>query len=295
MTRLIEKETKNMADLRAEKLRKTMTNLTEKDKFSPNGYWKVKKAAKVNKKTAYGTAIVTKENGVEIKGDGAIREAYKEEFEYRLRSREPAPGWENYVLETNEIIRNWLKSEDDSGSSPPFKFQELWEVIKKLKEDKSPGCDQYPPALFTQAGIGLLLSLLELFNTVKKNRVTPDQWNMMKITVIYKQKGSKKVLKNYRGIFLALIISKIFEGLIKKRINENLENINILQAGSRSNRGPQDQVFLLRGCVDHYVSQKKPLYITAYDYEQAFDSLWVEDCIMSLKELGISKEMLQLI
>ena len=101
--------------------------------------------------------------------------------------------------------------------------------------------------------------LLELFNTIKENKETPDQWNMMKIVVIYKQKGSKKQLKNYRGIFLALIISKIFEGLIKTRINDQLKKVNILQAGSRELRGPQDNVFLLRGCVDHYVSEKKPL------------------------------------
>ena len=39
----------------------------------------------------------------------------------------------------------------------------------------------------------------------------------------------------------------------------------------------------------------KPLYITAYDYEQAFDSLWVEDSILALRNVGVSQEMLQLI
>ena len=37
------------------------------------------------------------------------------------------------------------------------------------------------------------------------------------------------------------------------------------------------------------------MFITAYDFEQAFDSLWLEDCIISLKNLGIEKEYLQLI
>ena len=35
--------------------------------------------------------------------------------------------------------------------------------------------------------------------------------------------------------------------------------------------------------------------MTAYDFEQAFDSLWLEDCILSLQKLGIDKEYLQLI
>ena len=92
-----------------------------------------------------------------------------------------------------------------------------------------------------------------------------------------------------------MVISKIFEGLIKLRINESLNNVNILQAGSRKNRGGPDNVFLLRGTIDHHIFTKKPLYITAYDFEQAFDSLWVEDCMLALKKVGISQEMAQLI
>ena len=113
--------------------------------------------------------------------------------------------------------------------------------------------------------------------------------------MIYKKKGSKKVLKFYRGIFLTIVISKIFEKLIKDRIEVKLCKINILQAGARRNRGGPDNVFLLRGCIDHHLFTKQSLFITAYDFEQAFDSLWLEDCVLSLSKLGIEKDILQLI
>ena len=293
LTKLIEKETQKMAAIRALRMKSTTAQLTEKDKFSPNGYWKVKKAASKTKKGSSDCTSVVKMDGTRTSEEAGVIEAYKEEFEFRLRNRKPDPEWEEYVEETNCGIRNWLKG--PSESSPPFTLDEVLEVRNKLKEDKSAGYDRHTPTLFTRAGSGMMNSLMKLFNTFKKNRETPEQWNMMKIVVIYKNKGSKSMLKNYRGIFLALIISKMFEGLIKKRIEENLKKINILQAGSRQNRGTPDNVFLLRCCVDHYVSNNRPLYITAYDYEQAFDSLWVEDCIVSLRDLGVSKEMLQLI
>ena len=116
LERLIEKESNQMAECRAEKLKRTMEQLTEKDKFSPNGFWKAKKAVK--KINTTGTTTVVKDNGVEITGDGAIRDAYKDEFKFRLRSREPNVGWEEYVKETNETIRGWLRGESKSG--PPF-------------------------------------------------------------------------------------------------------------------------------------------------------------------------------
>ena len=62
LERLIEKETNQMAECRAEKLKRTMEQLTEKDKFSPNGFWKAKKAVK--KTATTGTTTVVKENCV---------------------------------------------------------------------------------------------------------------------------------------------------------------------------------------------------------------------------------------
>ena len=292
MERVIELETRQEAVRKTNQLKQTMANLTEEERFSPNGYWKLKKAADKNLTTET-TYTILKDNGVEVTGEKSINEAYKEEFQHRLRTRKPHDGWKEYVNELNATIRNWLETE--SPSSPPFTEEEMDKVISKLKKGKSPGLDDYPPEVFIYAGSGTRKSLLKLLNQIKESREIPEQWDLMKIVTIYKKKGSKKILKYYRGIFLAIVISKIFESLIKGRIEPDLKRINLLQAGSRPERGGADNLFLLRGCVDHYVATKQPLYITAYDYEQAFDSLWVEKCILALKNLGVSKEMLQLI
>ena len=148
-------------------------------------------------------------------------------------------------------MRNWLLG--DSRSSPPFSPEELDKVIATLNEDSSPGVDKYPPKVFTKAGGGVLTSILLLCNRVKELRSIPEQWEFVRIVTIYKQKGSRKKLKYYRGIFLAIIMSKIFEKLVKNRIEENLQRINLLQAGSRKKRGPAENVFLFRGTMDHYI------------------------------------------
>ena len=74
-----------------------------------------------------------------------------------------------------------------------------------------------------------------------------------------------------------------------------LDKVNLLQAGSRSNRGPPDNLFLLRGCISHCNYMGYCLYITTYDFEQAFDSLWIQDCVLVLEKLGVEKYLLQLI
>ena len=291
--KLVQKESEITEEARAERLRSTSSKLTIDERFSPSGYWKLKKAASIGVRKDQCITSVVKENGVEVDGADAIIQAYQDEFVNRLRSREPKCGWEDYTAETNAVIRSWLKSE--SGSSPPFASAELKTALSSLKDGTGSGTDKYPPELFTKAGTGVVDSILALCNYIKMKKDTPEQWDFVRIVTIYKQKGSKKELKYYRGIFLALIISKIFEKLIKIRIEGNLQKIHLLQAGSRKKRGPPDNVFLFRGVIDHHKFTGKPLYVTAYDFQQAFDSLWLEDCVMSLKDLGVEKEYLQLI
>ena len=103
------------------------------------------------------------------------------------------------------------------------------------------------------------------------------------------------MLLNQRGIFLKQILSKLFERLNMNRIEDKVKKINLFQAGSRNNRSPADQTFLFRAGIDHAKYMNRPLYVVLYDYTQCFDSLWLEDCLLSLWKLGVQDETLSLI
>ena len=86
-------------------------------------------------------------------------------------------------------------------------MKELKGVVARLKNNKCPGVDGFPAELFKHAGDGVLKSLLTMYNKVKISKEIPEQWNLVKITTMYKNKGSKKQLKFYRGIFLTIVVS----------------------------------------------------------------------------------------
>ena len=234
-----------------------------------------------------------KEDGVEVFSEEVIKHEILEEFKNRLRNREPAKGWENYVKVSNELVELLMSAEVES--CPDFTLEELLGAIRKLKKGKAPGPDDVLGEFLIEAGNGILLPLLDIFNRVKNSRQPPKQWNSVIITVIYKNKGSRKSLINYRGIFLASIVAKVFERLLKDRIKTQMEKVDLCQAGSRSNRGPPDNTFIVNAVIDHSIYIGKSLYVTTYDFEQAFDSLWLQDCVLSLRQLGISDSILQLI
>ena len=134
----------------------------------------------------------------------------------------------------------------------------------------------------------------KLTNLIKNKLIVPTQFFDTLITTIHK-KGSVKVLKNKRGVFLCIVISKILEKLIKRRIEHNLQQVNSLQAGSTTNRGCGDNTFLIRAVVDHAKYTGKSIFLTVYDYTQCFDSLWLEDSLISLWKLGVSRQLLAVI
>ena len=118
----------------------------------------------------------------------------------------------------------------------------------------------------------------------------------MYITMIYKQKGSWKELENHRGIFIVVILTIIFEKVIKNRILPVLStNMTQFQTGGVKGKGVVDNLFILRGIIDHSVYLNKSTFVTFYDIEKCFDSLWLEDCINTLWENGVQDDTIYLI
>lgn len=78
-------------------------------------------------------------------------------------------------------------------------------------------------------------------------------------------------------------------------MKDQLEKVSLFQAGSRYGKGAADNLFLLRSSVDHCRYMNESLYITTYDFRQAFDSLWLQDCILVLQKLGVEKYILKLV
>ena len=103
------------------------------------------------------------------------------------------------------------------------------------------------------------------------------------------------MLKNHRGIFLTVILSKVLERLLLDRAEEILENINPLQCGSRKGKSIADVIFLINALIDHSLYLNKTLYMTSYDFATCFDSLWLEDCLICLRNIGVSDRMLHLL
>ena len=278
--------------MKAERVKNTLLNLTENDvHFSNNAFWKLKK--KLGKNTDGKTSVLNSD-GVEVFSDLACLKEYEREFYDRLSPREIDPLLIEYQEATNRLEQILTGDPKIPLDEPDFGVDEVAIIMKSLRKGKAVGLNLYPAEIYMRGGKDMVNMVTNLANMIKNKLIVPSQFFDTLITTIHK-KGSVKVLKNKRGVFLCIVISKILEKLVKQRIEHNLQQVNSLQAGSTTNRGCGDETFLIRAVVDHAKYTGKSLFITVYDYTQCFDSLWLEDSLISLWKLGVSRQLLSVI
>ena len=289
--RMIANEAKKIEQKRVDNIKKTVASLTTEDKLSPNAFWKMRKS--VNKNPSLKFRAIYKSNGKVTTNEDEIKDEIRKEFEHRLRNREPEECWEGYVEATNSVVEQLLRETNDN--SLPFSQEELVDAISKMKKGTSPDYYGMHVDIIAKSGDGILKPLLQVLNIVKRTSKIPETWRQVLITMIYKNKGSHLNLEMYRGIFLTIIVSKLFDRMLKARMEPALKNVSLFQTGSQSGKGAPDNLFLLRSAIDHSKYMNNCLYITTYDFRQAFDSLWLQDSILVLKKLGVEDYILKLI
>ena len=118
----------------------------------------------------------------------------------------------------------------------PFEMWELEKVLKSLKVKKSPGVDSISNEIYKNSGYELKNSVLKAINKVFTTGQPPTDWRKIVVRTIYQKKGNRKVLKNWRGIFLIVSISKIYEKLMLNRQISVIER-GVLRGSRRRKKG----------------------------------------------------------
>ena len=103
----------------------------------------------------------------------------------------------------------------------PFTQEELDSVLRKIKNRKASGLDKIPPEVWKTRQFDDIL--LRHCNAVY-NQNPIDRWTKGCI-LPFPKKGDLGLAKNYRGITLTSIAAKIYNALLRNRIELKIDNI----------------------------------------------------------------------
>ena len=126
--------------------------------------------------------------------------------------------------------------------------------------------------------------LSKLFNASLNTSNIPDDWKCARVTPVYKDKGDKSDVSNYRPISVISHLSKVFEKLVHKQLlNYFQENnyISIDQSAFLKNHNTQTA---LHRCVDDWVDNISCNSVTgvcSFDIKKCFDT--IDHCLLLTK------------
>ena len=103
----------------------------------------------------------------------------------------------------------------------PFTQEELDSVLRKIKNRKAAGLDEIPPEVWKTRQFDDIL--LRHCNAVY-NQNPIDRW-MKGCILPFPKKGDLGLAKNYRGITLTSIAAKIYNALLRNRIEPKIEGV----------------------------------------------------------------------
>ena len=167
--------------------------------------------------------------------------------------------------------------------------QEVYNILKDLKIDKSPGPDGFHPRLLKELAEPLAKPLKLLFSKTFSQSQIPTEWKKARISAIYK-KGDPRLACNYRPVSLTSAISKICEKVVRRHIMDHLTKNNILtsaQYGFIPGRSiPLQLLNLLNDWAEAW-DNGHSIDCVYLDFSKAFDRVPHKRLIAKLNSLAI--------
>ena len=245
-------------------------------------------------KPTIASSVMTEE-GKECVDSASIMKECQKYFSTLLTNRIPSKkcrGFHKTIEKTFEKLIS-IQGQKRYATDCPFSLGELEKAIKSFKKKKSPGMDNFVNEIFMHAGDDLRISVLKMINHVFVKTTVPGEWRTIIIKMIFRGKGKRNQLKNWRGIFLTVTICKLFEKMTFERQGLHLESgFSEYAAGARKNRSTLDHLFVWQAINDYYRYLGVNILMVFLDLEKAFDKLWLKRCLLDLFKSGVKGKCL---
>ena len=210
------------------------------------------------------STVVNDRNGNALTSNEDRRKRWREHCMGILNREEPA-----YPINEDDCEQQGIA---DIHTGPVSKA-EIRRAINSLKNGKAPGEDMITAELLKADREFTTDRVKELIDTIWSLEKVPLKGKRGLIIKIPK-KGNLRECKNWRGVTLLPVVSRILGRIVIDRIRMVIDHrLRKEQAGFRSGRGTTKQIFILRNILEQVNEWQATLYINFVDFEKAFDSV----------------------
>lgn len=177
-------------------------------------------------------------------------------------------AFENYFILNNE-------NPEVKFLLDPFSWTEFTMSLQSRK-NTTPGLDEFPYILIKNLDLSIQTAFLTILNNLWLKKLIPEQWKTQCVIPILKSDKPPELPSSYRPISLSSCLGKIFENMVKNRIDWHVESANLIpqvQHGFRRGRSCADSFISLLTDLKRGKNSKLSSVCVFLDVQGAFDSI----------------------
>ena len=152
-------------------------------------------------------------------------------------------------------------------------YHELFEAVKRMPNNKTPGPDGVTAEILKLWGQVLVSVMYPLYRAVKAWGLIPSDWNVAALQLIWKAKGRRDDVDKYRPIALTSVFRKVLEKTIVVRLQGFGDGLDVAQGGFRKDKSTYDLILALDMIIKDRHRKKKPSWQAFLDIRGAYDSV----------------------
>lgn len=173
---------------------------------------------------------------------------------------------------------------------------EIFKAVKEMKNHKSPGSDGLTREFYALMWKEIGNDLTDVMANISLAAKLPESWTEGLVTLIFKEKGDKNDLKNWRPITLLNCDYKIFTKTLSNRIRNVAGSlVNLDQSCGLPSRTIHDQLYFIRNYINYFQESNKSGLLVAIDQEKAFDRVNHKLILHMLSKFNFGSNLITLI
>ena len=163
-------------------------------------------------------------------------------------------------------------------------------AIHQLKWKSGAGPDEIKPLVIKKCSSAMVWPIWLLYQKSFDEGKIPEAMKLSRVVPVYKRKGSKTDVKNYRVVAIQPVTMKIHEMAVKSKLSEIVQpRLSEAQHGFRSKRSVVTNLLNLSIMAYDAFEDHCQLDSIYGDFKVAFDSVWIRMLMMKFAKFDIGK------
>lgn len=183
-------------------------------------------------------------------------------------------------------------SDEEEFDITPLEVNRVVKLLQRVKTNTSTGPDDIPAFLIRTLAYSIAPNLTTLYNASLSSGIYPTQWKKANVIPIYKKKGAKSEVGNYRPISILPVLGRVLEKYVCNQLQQFCDLNDVIPMQQFGFRKHSSCELALLAALDSWlmeVSSGKFVGALLIDLTRAFDSISHLQLIQELENIRCSQ------